>query len=288
VTALPGPELARTADGRTLAFRRLGAGPPLVCHPGGPGFSALYFGDLAGLGEALAVVLLDPRGTGRSARPADPEAYRTAHYVADLEDLRRHLKVERMRLLGHSHGGVVAAAYAAAYPERVERLVLASALARFAAEQEEAMEAAMAARAGEPWYEDARAALEAEQAGRFEGEEELSALVLRELPLYFARYGEREAAYVASLSVERPNAAALKLFNEEIFATFDLRPELSRIAAPTLVIAGEDDFITGPACARELAEGIRDARLVLVPGCGHMIHVEAPERFRDEVLAFLA
>jgi pimeloyl-ACP methyl ester carboxylesterase len=72
-----------------------------------------------------------------------------------------------MLLLGHSHGGVVTAAYAAAYPERVERLVLASTLARFGEEQQQAMTAAMEARAGEPWYEDAQEALAREQAGDF-------------------------------------------------------------------------------------------------------------------------
>ena len=69
--------------------------------------------------------------------------------------------------------------------------------------------------------------------------------------------------------------------------TFDLRPELPRIAAPTLVITGEVDFITGPLSAAELSEGITGAETVLLPGCGHFIFVEAPEAFRAAVLAFL-
>src|SRR3954471_21062202 len=156
-------ESFRTADGRTLSYRREGEGPLLVCHPGGPGFSSRYFGDLAGLGESFTLILFDPRGTGGSDRPADPRAYTTEDYLADLDELREHLGLERMLLLGHSHGGVVAAAYASAHPGRVDRLVLASTLARFAKEQEHAMESAMDAKAGEPWYADARAALEDEQ-----------------------------------------------------------------------------------------------------------------------------
>jgi pimeloyl-ACP methyl ester carboxylesterase len=123
-------ERFRTADGRTLSYRVEGTGPKLVCHPGGPGLSSRYFGALAGLGEEFTLVLLDPRGTGGSDRPADAQAYRTEDYVSDLEELRAHLGLDRLLLLGHSHGGVVAAAYAAAYPERAERLVLASTLAR--------------------------------------------------------------------------------------------------------------------------------------------------------------
>lgn len=72
-----------------------------------------------------------------------------------------------------------------------------------------------------------------------------------------------------------------------IFETFDLRPDLPKISAPALVIAGEADFITGPVCAGELAAGILNARAVLVPGAGHFPIVEAPERLRAEVLAFL-
>jgi pimeloyl-ACP methyl ester carboxylesterase len=257
-------ESFRTSRGLVLAYRREGDGPTLVCHPGGPGFSAEYFGDLAGLGGDFGLVLLDPRGTGGSERPRDHRAYRIEDYVDDLEELRAHLGAESILLLGHSHGGVIAAAYASAHPERVEQLVLASTLARFQKEQEEAMRAAMEARSGEPWYADAVAALEAEQAGAFTSDEELGALALRELRLYFAHYGESEAAYLETLT-EVPNGDALGLFNREIFATFDLRPRLHEITAPTLVITGEDDFITGPACVRDF-DVIPDRRVAILSG----------------------
>ena len=276
-----------TRDGRRLAYRRLGEGPTLVCHGGGPGFSSLYLTDLGNLGEELELVLLDPRGTGGSTKPADPRAYTFDDYVADLDELREHLGLERMQLLGHSHGGVIAIAYAARYPERIERLILASSLARFSPEQETAMAEAVEGHSGEPWYEDARAALEAEVAGDFESDEELGDLALREFPFYFARYGDKERAYLETLRSETPNAAALRLFNTEVAPSFDLRPELERITAPTLVLAGEKDFVTGPPSAAELAEGIAQARTVLLPETGHFVFVEAPDAFREAVLAFL-
>jgi proline-specific peptidase len=277
-----------TPDGRTLAYRLDGSGPTLLCHPGGPGFSSRYFGDLAGLGDRFTLAMLNPRGTEGSDRPSDSRAYATEDYLADLEEFRAHLGLERMLLLGHSHGGVVAQAYAAKHPDRVDRLVLASTLARFQSEQEAAMEAATAAKAGADWFEDAMAALRAEQAGEWGTDQELAGLVLRELPFYFAHYGERERRYVQTLEDEIPVGDALKLFNDEVFTTFDLRPELSRIAARTLVIAGEDDFITGPVCAREIAEGIEDAELVLLGDCGHFVFVEQRERFAAAVGDFLA
>jgi len=276
-----------TADGRRLAYRRSGSGPVLVCHPGGPGFSARYFGDLAGLGELFTLVFLHPRGTDGSDRPADSRAYTTEDYVADLDELRAHLDLERMLLLGHSHGGFVAQTYAARHPDRVERLVLASTLARFQADQEHAMKSTLEQHAEEPWYEDARAALLAEQAGEWGTDEELGAIALREMPFYFARYDDAARRYLKTLEDEVPVGDALRLFNDEIVTTFDLRPELPRITAPTLVITGEDDFITGPVCAREIAEGIAGAELVLLADCGHFLFVEQPEQFAAAVSAFL-
>jgi proline iminopeptidase len=280
-------EALTTADGRALAYMRLGSGPPLVCHGGGPGFSALYLGDLGGLDDHLELVLLDPRGTGGSDRPADPRAYAIGDYAADVEELRAHLGLERTSLLGHSHGGVVAIAYAAQYPERVERLILASTLARWGPEQEAAMEAGMASHADEPWYADARAALEAEQAAAFSSDEELAGLSFREFPFYFNHYGEKERAYLETLRAEIPNADTLRFFNEEIFPSFDLRPELRSITAPTLVVTGAEDFITGPASATEIAAGIANVETVVIPECGHFVFVEAPGAFREAVLAFL-
>src|ERR1700731_2984958 len=125
-----------TSDGRKLTYRKMGTGPVLVCHPGGPGFASSYFADLAGLWEKFTLVMLNPRGTGSSDRPADSRAYQIDDYVADVEELRGHLGQERFLLLGHSHGGVVAEPYAAAHPARVERLLLASTLVRFGPGQE--------------------------------------------------------------------------------------------------------------------------------------------------------
>jgi proline iminopeptidase len=277
-----------TADGRRLAYRRTGSGRTLVCHGGGPGFSSLYLGNVGGLDEHLDLVLLDPRGTGGSDRPADPRAYAIDDYADDVEELREHLGLERIDLLGHSHGGVVAMAYAARYPERVGRLILASTLARWAPEQESAMNEAMAAHEAEPWYEDALAALQAEQAGDFSSDEELGELAIREFPFYFAHFGEKEQAYLDTLRVETPNADTLLLFNKEIFESFDLRPELDRITARTLVITGELDFITGPVCAAEISGGIADVKTEILPGTGHFVFVESPEAFGQALLDFLA
>ena len=138
------------------------------------------------------------------------------------------------------------------------------------------MRAGMEKRATEAWYQDAVAALEAEQAGQFKTDEELSELVFRELPLYFAHFGTVEAGYLDSLRTEVINGDALRPFNNEIFTTFDLRSELSNITSPTLVITGDEDFIIG------------GARVVVVGDAGHFLVVEQPQSFHDEVADLVA
>src|SRR5215831_14343120 len=111
-------------DGTELGYRVLGDGPPLVCLPGGPGRAAEYLGDLGGLGRSRRLILLDPRGVGLSADPADPETFRVDRLVNDVDSLRAHLGLDQMDLLGHSAGGVLATLYAAACPQHLSALLL--------------------------------------------------------------------------------------------------------------------------------------------------------------------
>jgi pimeloyl-ACP methyl ester carboxylesterase len=74
------------ADGTELAYHVQGA--PLVCLPGGPGRASSYLGDLGGLSAHRRLILLDSRGTGRSAIPADPASYRCGHLVEDVAPCR--------------------------------------------------------------------------------------------------------------------------------------------------------------------------------------------------------
>ena len=277
-------ETFTTADGRLLSYERRGSGPLLVCHPGGPGGSAAEFRDFAGLDDTFDLVLVSPRGSAGSD-PADD--YALAAYASDLDELRSHLGVERMNLLGFSHGGIVAMVYAAAHPERLDRLVLASTIAVFDEGAQAAQTAGIEARRGEPWFADAERAIADEQSGEFVTTEDLAANVAHQIPLYFHRWEGHEQTG-RELAADFTRAEPLQHFNEHEFTSFDLRPELRTIGAPTLVIAGESDFICGPVCARTIAGELADARLVLITEAGHFTYVERPDAFRSALVDFLA
>ena len=276
-------ETFTTADGRILVYERSGSGPLLVCHPGGPGGSAAEFRDFAGLADTFDLVLISPRGSAGSDPAGD---YALASYASDLDELRAHLGVERMNLLGFSHGGVVAMVYAVSHPERVARLVLASTIAVFDDAAQAAQGAGIEARRDEPWFAAAERAIADEQAGEFASADDLVANVQQQIPLYFHRWeGHEETG--RELAADFAQAEPLQYFNEHEFPTFDLRPDLRTIGGPTLVVTGESDFICGPVCARTIAGELGNARLVLIPEAGHFTYLEQPDAFRSALVEFL-
>jgi pimeloyl-ACP methyl ester carboxylesterase len=278
----------RTDDGRRLAWREAGTGPPLLCHPGGPGASSRYFAELPGLAAERTLILLDPRGTGASDRPADRSAYDLEDYAADIEAVRAHLGLERLDVLGHSHGGFVAIAWGGTHPDRVGRLVLSDTAPRFTDVIRGRRGARVAAHEGAPYFADAVAALQDQQAGRYATDEDLLALYERAGPVLVAP-GEDVAPVAAAFRASGINADAMKHFNERVAGTMDLRPLLARIPAPTLVIAGEHDPFGGPT-TDEIAAALPRPTVVTVRGADHFPFLETRARapWSRAILDFLA
>jgi len=276
-------EIFSTPEGLTLSYERRGTGPLLVCHPGGPGGSAAEFLDFAGLDDTFELLLFSPRGS-HGSDPADD--YRLGSYVGDVEALRKHLGVERLNLLGFSHGGCVAMAYAAEHPACVDRLLLVDTLAVWGDEAEAAMLSAIERRKAEPWFAEAARAIEEEQAGEFATAAELIANLRRQIPLYFHRWDGNEKVGLL-LAEDFAHAEPLHHFNTVEFPSFDLRGELRTIEAPTLVVVGDDDMIAGPVCAEAIMGELPNARLVTIKDSGHFVYVEQPEAFRAALTEFL-
>src|SRR5258707_2130669 len=73
-----------------------------------------------------------------------------------------------------------------------------------------------------------------------------------------------------------------------VLAGLDLRPELGKVTAPVLVLVGEHDEATPPPMSRELAAGLPNARLKVIPGCAHVPQLQSPESFVYAITDFLA
>lgn len=269
-----------TIHGARLAYHVHGEGPTIVAWPGGPGFSHAYL-RTPRLEARHRVVYVDPIGCGDSAELADPSQYSLARDVADLEELRAHLDLPRITILGHSAGGFVAQKYAIDHPERVERLVLLDTSPTNGAEFEASLKAELGARADRPWFPAAAAALQAAFT-RLLADEEAAALMPVIAPLYSY---DGDAAVTQKL-IETGHLRLARL-QRATKTSFDFRPALAGLSVPALVVVGARDFICAPVLARMLHEALAGSRFVLLERSGHMAHLEQPEELVAAIEAFV-
>jgi len=271
-------------DGTKLAFRRAGAGRPLVCLPGGPGRTPDYLGDLGGLGDSRELILPDTRGTGESAVPADLATYRCDRLARDVEALRAELGLERIDLLGHSAGGSVALLYAAAYPERIGHLVLLSpgmgplGLDFTDAQQQEAMRR----RSAEPWYQEARAAVQAAEAG-----DDSAQTRLRYMPFFYGRWDDAARVHALVGFSERASAVQAGFYAPGAFDPPAIRAGLAQVTAPVMMYAGEVEIGPTAELAAEAVGLFPGWELTVQPGAGHYPWLDDPAWFTAALLAFL-
>jgi pimeloyl-ACP methyl ester carboxylesterase len=271
-------------DGTKLAFRRTGAGHPLVCLPGGPGRTPDYLGDLGGLGGSRELILPDTRGTGASEAPVDPATYRCDRLARDVEALRAELGLERIDLLGHSAGGNVALSYAAAYPDRIGHLVLLSpGLQPLGLDLTDAQQqAAMRRRSAEPWYSDAQAAIQAAEAGADSAENRL-----RYMPFFYGRWDDAARAHAQVGVSERARAVQAGFYAAGAFDPPATRAGLARVTGPVMMYVGEVEIGPTAELAAEAAGLFPGWELTVQPGAGHYPWLDDPARFTATVLAFL-
>lgn len=263
-----------TSDGVELDFERRGRGPRLYACHGGPANDVRYLvEDLESLEDAFELVYCDYRGSGRSA-PAPADTYRIERLAEDLDELRRHLGDEHIRVLGHSMGGFVAQTYAIAHRPQIERLVLAGTWpstvpARLLPGMFRAMgwrrSAAMVGGAiswipvygWRPWSEMARRAgyhvWSSSQAG-----------------LRAAR--SREATREARLGVPLSNDNVSALL--QALRTWDVTGRLE-ITCPVLVLYGARD--AAAAASADRYRELPDARVVGLAQIGHDVFFETPD-----------
>lgn len=271
-------------DGTRLAHHGRGEGAPLLCLPGGPMRASAYLGDLGGLTRHRRLRLLDLRGTGDSARPADPATYRCDHQVDDVEAFRTHLGLDRVDLLAHSAGGDLALLYAVRYPEHVRSLTLVTARARALGVDftpEHRAEAA-ALRTAEPWFEAAHEAY-----GRIWAGSASDADFDAATPFFYGRWDDAARGHAAAEADQTNEEAADRYATREAF-----RPDAARAVAatwdvPVLLVSGALDGGPLPRVAATVAGLFARAESAVLPGTGHFPWLDEPRIFTETVMRFL-
>lgn len=284
----PGEHTAHV-HGVSLRYRVAGQGPILIMQSPGWGIGCIpYVKSLAPLERSHTVVYYDPRASGASTH-TPPATLHVGTLVEDLEGLRAYLGIERFRLAGHSHGGLIAAHYALRHPERVSALVLLAAqlvgVRPHPAERNGQVDPAAVP-------EIAAAFDYLESVGGFERmfsattDVEATGFLSGIAPLYFR--DPRYTPVLREMFSDRPIPVATMQSVSATDGGFPLSDRALRACpVPTLVVSGRYDMFCPPAPARQLAETMPHARYAVFEQSGHFAWIEEPEAFFETVSAFL-
>jgi pimeloyl-ACP methyl ester carboxylesterase len=258
-------ERVETPSG-VIAYRRFGAGPPLVLLHGGFSDGRSWAPQLTGLADEYDVVAWDAPGCGGSTDP------RTGITLSDYADavagLVDALGLGRVHLVGHSFGAGLAIAVYARQRDIVRSLVLSGAYAGWRGSlppgEIEARLRRVLAEVDRPPVEWVDGYLSGFFSGAIPPE-------------------TRDAVRAMMLEVRPAGARSMAT----AFADADLRHVLPTIAVPTLLLYGADDARAPRDVAEALHAAIPGSRLVLIPGAGHDVNLEAPHEFEATVRSFL-
>jgi pimeloyl-ACP methyl ester carboxylesterase len=254
-------------DGLRIAYERAGEGPPLVLLHGYVGSGpALWHRQLRELSDEFTAVAWDAPGAGKSGDP--PESFRIGDYADVLAGFLDALGLERPHLAGLSFGGTLALELHRRHPGVARTLVLASAYAGWAGSLP-------------PQVTEKRLRQSLDLAD-LPPEQFVRTLA----PTMFSETTPAELVdrFVASMFEFHP--AGFRTM-ARASAEADLRDALPGIDVPTLLLYGDADVRAPLEVADQLHTGIPHARLVVLPGVGHLCNLEAPGPFNSEVRSFL-
>jgi 3-oxoadipate enol-lactonase len=272
LTQLPQSGTAR-ANGQELYYEIHGDGPPLVLVMGIGYDSSLWtLAQVPTLSTQFRVVLVDNRDAGRSSRASRP--YLISDMADDLAGLLDALGIQQSHLLGLSMGGMIAQEFALRHADRLDRLVLTGTGAA-----------------------PARAAVDAIQIWRWVKANDATGKVFggqQFVSLFSTAFLRNHQAVhdTAELLASNPYPMTPEAYGRQAdaYGQFDALDRLGAITAPTLVVVGEQDLLTPPWIAREVAAAIPGARFEVIRGDGssHLVPIERPDDFNQLVSDFLA
>ncbi len=254
-----------TLPSGTLAWREAGSGAPLLCLHGLGSSSKSWNMQYRNLGGTNRVIGWDCPGYGGSDDPptANPLA---ADYAEALVGLLNALSLDKVDLIGHSMGAIIAGCFAGLYPNRVRRLILSGARAG---------SSRLGAASGYAQRIEELRTLSPEEFGT----RRAAGMVA---PGADADLRERVARIAAEARLSGYEAACHMLSHS------DNTEALRRLSMPTLILCGAEDRVAPPEESRHLLSLIPDAELVLIDGAAHAPYVERPDPYNAAIAEFLA
>lgn len=255
-------------DGLELSYRAQGSGPTLLLLHAFPLNQRMWDPLVEALADSVHVVTVDLPGFGASQLT---DGKQSIDDVADLiADFATRLGHEKFVLGGLSMGGYIALAFARRHPDRLRGLILADTKATA---DTEAARAKRITQITELELKGVRGLAE-----RFPHEVTTAGTaidrpeLLAQLASWIAGANPQGLAGALHMMADRPDAMK----------------DLAGITVPTLVIVGEDDQLTPPAESEAMVNALPNAKIVRIPGAGHISALEAPAAFNSSVAHYMA
>ena len=251
-----------------------------LLHGGPGGDHAGYKPGMSPLSAKMQLVYFDHRGQGRSAR-GDIETYNLDENVEDMEALRLHLGLGPIVSIGTSYGGMVAQAHAARYPDSVSHLVLivTASHAGFNARARQIV--------AERGTAEQKRVCDQLWAGELDNEEKLLHYYNVMGPMYSTTYDPVAAKAGRARGILSPDAINKAFAPGGFLQSYDLRPELKNITAPTLICAGRHDWICPVEFSEEIHRLIPGSTLRIFENSSHAIRGDETEALLDVIAGFI-
>ena len=285
-TTLPVGEHMLAVPGGSIWYKQSGAGTgtPVILLHGGPGYNSYYMKPFELVADDRVVIRYDQLGGGKSGKTTDTAIFNIAHFVRELDSLRTALGYDKVALLGHSWGTILAHEYYQAHPNHVASIIFASPALDIPTWERNAKRLVKTLSA------PAQAAIaKAEASGKFDDSSYVKAndeffgkfVMLRpdraNLDSTFAGLNEAIYQYMQGPS-EYTITGTLKRYNST--------GALSRIKVPVLFMVGSNDE-ADPATVRRHADMTPGARYVVIDSAAHIFTWDNPVQGVREVRAFL-
>ena len=268
-------------DGLTLYYSVIGLGPAILFLAGGPGLAVDYLVPIAErLADHASCILFHQRGTGLSQlSDSSCMAIDLNTNLADIEDIRIHLAVDKWTVFGHSYGGMLALAYAGVHASRIGSLILVAACGLSLDNFPEYLRQLTLRLPIEAQHEVANWSQ----------------------PNILAEFGDvvylKQFQHLAPAYFCNTNYAAVlhnslpKQFNTSTYSRvtldliqrkFDAEESLEEVAIPTIIIQGRQDAL-GENVPRSLNSAIAGSKVVFIEDSGHFPWIEQPDSFFNTV-----